>query len=98
MLLAFLASTLFLASYVYYHYHAGSVPYSGEGWRRALYFTVLFTHIPLAALILPLALATLVQALRRDFERHRKLARWTLPLWLYVSVTGVVIYWMLYGL
>ena len=90
-------SALFLASYLYYHYHAGSVPYTGAGLRRALYFSILISHIVLAGLILPLALSTLYRAVRRDFDRHRAIARWTFPVWLYVSVTGVVIYWMLYG-
>lgn len=97
MLLALLTSALFLLSYLYYHYHVGSVPYTGAGWRRPVYFTILVTHVALAAAILPLALVTVLRAWRKDFERHRKLARVTLPIWLYVSATGVVIYLMLYG-
>jgi putative membrane protein len=96
MVSAFVVSTLFLASYVTYHYHAGSKAFGGTGWTRALYFVVLVTHVMLAVVILPLALTTLVRAWRRDFVRHRWIARWTLPLWLYVSVTGVLVYWMLY--
>lgn len=96
MLAAFVVSSLFLASYLYYHYHHGSTPFPGRGWIRPFYFTLLISHIVLAATILPLALITLARAWKGDFARHRRLARWTLPLWLYVSVTGVVIYWLLY--
>ncbi|MFQ5791299.1 MAG: DUF420 domain-containing protein [Acidobacteriota bacterium] len=95
---AFFASTLFLTSYVYYHFHAGSVPFTGQGWVRPVYFTILISHILLAALVPPLALLTLYRALTGQFYRHRRIARVTLPIWLYVSVTGVVIYWMLYKL
>jgi putative membrane protein len=98
MLMAFGVSTLFLVSYVIYHYHAGSRPFGGQGWIRPVYFTLLLTHIPLAAAIVPLALTTIYRALTAQFIRHRRLARWTLPIWLYVSVTGVLIYWMLYRL
>lgn len=98
MVAAFATSALFLASYLLYHYQAGSVAFSGQGWVRPIYFFVLITHIILAALILPLALLTLYRALRRDFVRHVKVARWTLPIWIYVSVTGVTIYLMLYRL
>ncbi len=98
MLTAFAVSTLFLASYVVYHYHAGSRPFAGPGWIRPLYLSLLLTHIVLAAAILPLALTTIYRGLRADLGRHRRLARWTLPLWLYVSVTGVLVYWMLYHL
>jgi putative membrane protein len=97
MLSAFVCSALFLASYLIYHYHAGSVPYRGEGWMRVVYFGVLLTHTILASAVLPLALITLTRALRGNFDAHRRLARWTLPIWLYVSVTGVVVYTMLYG-
>ena len=96
MLGAFTVSALFLASYVIYHYHAGSRPYTGQGWVRGLYFFLLVTHIVLAASIVPLALTTIYRALTARFDRHVPLARWTLPIWFYVSVTGVVIYWMLY--
>ena len=98
MLGAFTASTLFLVSYLIYHANVGSVPFTGIGTIRVVYFTILISHIVLAALILPLALVTLVQALRERFDRHARIARWTLPIWLYVSVTGVVVYWMLYRL
>ena len=98
MVAAFITSTLFLLSYLIYHFHVlpGSVPFRGVGSIRMVYFFILFTHIVLAATILPLALITLVRASKQKFEQHRRIARWTLPLWLYVSVTGVVIYWMLY--
>jgi uncharacterized membrane protein YozB (DUF420 family) len=91
-------SVLFLTSYVVYHANVGSVPYTGQGAWRTLYFAILITHIILAAAILPLAFVTLSRALGRRFDRHRAIARWTLPIWLYVSVTGVVIYLMLYGI
>jgi uncharacterized membrane protein YozB (DUF420 family) len=97
MIGACVVSTLFLASYLLYHANVGSVPYAGQGPLRTIYFVILITHIILAALILPLALITLSRALRGRFDRHRAIARWTLPIWLYVSVTGVVIYAMLYG-
>jgi putative membrane protein len=90
------ASAAFLASYLVYHYQAGSVAFTGQGWVRPLYFFILITHIVLAAAILPLALITLYRALRGDHARHARIARVTLPLWLYVSFTGVAIYWMLY--
>jgi putative membrane protein len=98
MLGAFTASVLFLVSYVAYHSQAGSRPFTGAGWVRTVYFTILLTHVVLAAAILPMAIVTLSRGLRRDDERHRRLARWTFPLWVYVSVTGVVIYLMLYRL
>lgn len=98
MLSAFGLSTLFLISYVVYHYHAGSRPFGGQGWIRPLYFTILLSHILLAAAIVPLALTTIYRALTAQFTRHMRLARWTLPVWLYVSLTGVLIYWMLYQL
>jgi putative membrane protein len=98
MLTAFGISTLFLVSYVIYHYHAGSRSFTGQGWIRPVYFVLLVTHIGLAAGIVPLALTTIWRALTGQIARHRRLARWTLPLWLYVSLTGVVIYWMLYRL
>lgn len=98
MLSAFAASTLFLISYVVYHANVGSIPYQGQGALRVVYFAILITHIILAAAILPLSLVTLSFALRSRFDRHRRIARWTLPIWLYVSVTGVVIYLMLYQL
>ena len=90
------ASALFLVSYVVYHVQVGSRPFTGEGPIRVVYFTVLITHVLLAALILPLVLMTLRRGLRRDDARHIAIARWTFPLWLYVSVSGLVVYWMLY--
>ena len=98
MLAALTASALFLVSYTIYHLNAGSRPFPGQGVARLMYFAVLLTHVPLAALILPLALATAVRGLRSQYDRHVRIARWTFPLWLYVSVTGVVIYVMLYQL
>ena len=98
MATAFGTSTLFLISYLTYHLQAGATRFAGQGWVRPLYFTVLGTHTALAALIPPLAVVTLTFALRGRFTRHARLARWTLPVWLYVSVTGVVIYLMLYHL
>lgn len=96
MVAAFIVSVAFLASYVVYHYHIGSTHFTGVGWIRPLYFTMLASHVVLAALIPPLALITLFRAARGEFEQHRRIARWTLPAWLYVSCTGVMIYWMLY--
>ncbi len=98
MLTAVGTSTLFLASYLYYHAHVGSVKFQGQGWSRNIYFTILISHTILAAAIVPLVIITLTRALRERFERHRAIARWTYPLWLYVSITGVVIYFMLYHL
>jgi uncharacterized membrane protein YozB (DUF420 family) len=96
MLCAFACSTTFLALYLYFHFHAGLIRFGGQGWIRPVYLTLLTTHTILAAAIVPLVLITLTRALRERFDRHRRIARWTLPLWLYVSVTGVVIYWLLY--
>jgi uncharacterized membrane protein YozB (DUF420 family) len=96
MLAAIVTSSLFLASYLYYHWHVGSVPFQGQGWSRPVYFTILTSHTILAATIVPLVIITLTRALRERFDRHRAIARWTYPLWLYVSVTGVVIYFLLY--
>ncbi len=98
MLSAFGVSTLFLVSYVVYHATAGSRPFTGQGWIRPVYFALLLTHVVLAAVILPLALTTIWRGLRADLPRHTRIARWTLPLWLYVSITGVLVYWMLYRL
>jgi len=98
MLAAVACSTLFLVSYLVYHYQVGSVPFKGQGWIRVVYFTILLTHTVLAAAIVPLVLITLIRALRERFDAHRRIARWTLPIWLYVSVTGVAVYWMLYWL
>ena len=98
MLGAFASSILFLTSYLIYHYHVGSVPFKGQGWVRPIYFTILLTHTILAVTVVPLALITLTRALRGRFDAHRRIARWAFPIWLYVSVTGVVVYLMLYGL
>jgi uncharacterized membrane protein YozB (DUF420 family) len=98
MLSAFAASALFLVSYVVYHANAGSKPFPGTGPARVAYFVILITHVVLAAAIVPMAIVTLSRALRERFDRHVRIARWTLPVWLYVSVTGVVIYVMLYRL
>ena len=98
MVSAFVTSTLFLISYVVYHSRAGATPFPHHGWIRPVYFAILVTHVTLAATILPLASVTLYRAWRERFDRHRRIARWTLPIWLYVSVTGVLIYLMLYHL
>jgi uncharacterized membrane protein YozB (DUF420 family) len=96
MLGAFVTSALFLISYLIYHANIGSKPFQGTGAIRSIYLTILVTHIVLAAAVLPLAVVTLWRAQRGDFARHRRIARWTLPIWLYVSVTGVIVYVMLY--
>lgn len=98
MLSAFACSTLFLISYLVYHYQVGSVPFKGQGWMRTIYFAILLTHTILAVAVVPLALLTLSRALKERFAAHRRIARWTFPVWLYVSVTGVVVYVMLYKL
>jgi putative membrane protein len=98
MLGAFCVSALFLVSYVTYHALAGSRAFAGQGWIRAVYFAILVSHIVLAAGMVPFVLTTLYRALGADFPRHVRLARLTLPVWLYVSVTGVIVYWMLYRL
>lgn len=98
MLAALTVSVLFLVSYVVYHYNYGSVRFTGQGFVRLLYLTILFTHVVLAVVIVPLIVITLRRALRGDYMRHRRIARWTYPLWVYVSVTGVVVYLMLYRL
>lgn len=96
MSLAFLTSVAFLVSYLAYHARVGSVPYAGQGVLRTVYFAILISHSILAVVIVPLVLRTLYLAVRGRFELHRRWARWTFPLWMYVSVTGVVIYGMLY--
>ena len=98
MLAAFGCSTLFLVSYLVYHFQVGSVGFKGQGWIRPVYFTILITHTILATVVVPLASITLIRALRERFDAHRRIARWTFPIWLYVSVTGVIVYWMLYWL
>ncbi|HVA76659.1 MAG TPA: DUF420 domain-containing protein [Candidatus Binataceae bacterium] len=96
MLGALAVSVLFLASYLTFHAHAGEVRFGGSGWIRPVYFTILVPHVILAITIVPLALITASYALRGRFASHRRIARWTWPLWMYVSVTGVVIYFLLY--
>jgi len=98
MLGAFVVSTLFLICYVVYHAHAGSRPFTGQGWIRPVYFAILLSHTVLAAAIVPLAIITLRRGLRRKHPAHERIARWTLPIWFYVSVTGVIVYLMLYHL
>ncbi|HEX8473778.1 MAG TPA: DUF420 domain-containing protein [Pyrinomonadaceae bacterium] len=96
MLAALGVSTLFLVSYLIYHYNHGSTRFTGEGFVRTVYFAILISHTILAVVIVPLIAVTLLRAWRGDYARHRRIARWTFPLWLYVSVTGVVVYLMLY--
>ncbi|HLF57916.1 MAG TPA: DUF420 domain-containing protein [Thermoanaerobaculia bacterium] len=96
MLGAFAGSVVFLGSYLLYHFQVGSVRFAGTGTVRTVYLAILASHTVLAATVPVLALVTLSRALRERFDRHRKIARWTLPIWLYVSVTGVIVYWMLY--
>ena len=98
MIAAVVTSSLFFASYVYYHAHVGSVHFQGQGISRPIYFGILITHTILAAAVPPLVIITLTLGLRRRDPRHRAIARWTYPIWLYVSITGVVIYLMLYQL
>jgi len=97
-LAALTASILFLVSYIVYHAHHGTTRFAGQGIARPIYFTILTTHTILAVVIVPFVIITLRRALRGDFLRHRAIARWTLPMWLYVSVTGVIVYLMLYHL
>jgi putative membrane protein len=96
MIAALLTSAAFLVSYLIYHAHAGSVRFTAQGIVRPIYFTILITHVLLAFVILPLVIVTVVPALRRRWDKHRRLGRWTMPIWLYVSVTGVLVYLMLY--
>jgi putative membrane protein len=96
MIAAIVTSSVFLASYLYYHFHVGSVRFQGQGWSRPVYFTILISHTILAVTIVPLVIMTLNRALRRRFPQHRAIARWTYPLWMYVSITGVIVYFMLY--
>jgi len=96
MIAAIVTSALFLGSYLYYHWHVGSVRFQGHGWSRPLYFSILVSHTILAVTIVPLVTITLSRALRARFDQHRAIARWTYPLWLYVSVSGVIVYFMLY--
>ncbi len=92
---AFIVSALFLIGYLIFHYHVGSVGYDGTGWIRPVYFAILISHIILAMVNLPMILITMYRAVRKDFDRHKKIARWTWPVWMYVSVTGVLVYVMM---
>jgi uncharacterized membrane protein YozB (DUF420 family) len=92
MIAALVVSTLFLVAYIYYHFHVGNVKFAGQGIIRPIYFSILASHILLAALIVPLILVTLRYAFGEKFIKHRRIARWTLPLWLYVSITGIIVY------
>lgn len=96
MLGACASSAVFLACYLFYHYHHGATRYQGTGALRAVYFSILLTHTLLAVVNLPMILVTLWRAFKGDFERHKRIARWTFGVWMYVSVTGVAVYWMLY--
>ena len=96
MIAAFATSSLFLVCYLVYHAQVGSVPFTRQGFVRPLYFTILITHVTLAATVVPLALVTLSRGLKAQYPQHRRIARWTFPVWLYVSVTGVLVYVLLY--
>lgn len=96
MIAAFVTSSLFLACYIVYHAQVGSVPFTRRGFVRPLYFTILITHVTLAVTVLPLAIVTLSRGLKGRFPQHIRIARWTFPIWLYVSVTGVLVYVLLY--
>lgn len=96
MIAAFACSCAFLALYLYFHFHAGVIRFGGHGWIRPVYFTLLISHTMLATVIVPLVLITLSRGLSKRFSAHRAIAKWTFPLWLYVSVTGVLVYWLLY--
>ncbi len=96
MIATFVVSILFLLSYLIYHYHHGSQPFQGRGWIRAVYFAILGSHTLLAVTIVPLAIITLSRGLKGNYDLHLKIAKWTYPIWLYVSVTGVIVYVMLY--
>jgi uncharacterized membrane protein YozB (DUF420 family) len=96
MLAAFAASCLFLVCYVIYHAQVGSVPFTRQGFVRPLYFTILITHVTMAFVVVPLAIITLTRGLKGRYPQHRRIAKWTFPIWLYVSVTGVLVYVLLY--
>ena len=96
MIAAMVVSALFLTSYLVYHYNVGSVPFKKQGWIRGIYFPLLFTHTVLAVVVLPMVLRTVFLALKGRFRNHVRIARWTFPVWMYVSITGVVVYLMLY--
>lgn len=96
MIAAVVASLVFLGCYLYFHAHVGNIRFLGEGWSRPVYFSILISHTVLAITIVPLAVITLSRGLRARYDKHRRIARWTWPLWMYVSTTGVVVYFMLY--
>jgi len=96
MIAAVVASLLFLGCYLYFHAMVGNIRFLGQGWARPLYFGILISHTTLAAVIVPLAVITLSRGLRARYDKHRAIARWTWPLWMYVSITGVIVYFMLY--
>jgi len=96
MISAFVVSCAFLISYLIFHYRVGHVPFQGQGWIRPVYFVLLASHTILAIVIVPMILITLRRAFTERFDKHRAIARWTLPLWFYVCVTGVIVYWMVY--
>ena len=98
MVAALAVSTLFLISYFYYHGHVGHVEFKGEGWVKTLYLAILFPHIILAALLLPLVLIAVTAAIKDKRETHKKIVKWSYPIWLYVSVSGVIVYWMVFHL
>jgi putative membrane protein len=96
MIAAMTASALFLCCYLFFHYEAGNILFLGQGWVRPVYFTILISHVTLAIVIVPLAIITLNRGLKARYSAHRAIARWTWPLWMYVSITGVIVYFMLY--
>jgi uncharacterized membrane protein YozB (DUF420 family) len=96
MIAAVVASSLFLGCYVFFHYKVGNILFLGQGWSRPVYFSILISHVVLAVVIVPLAVITLTRALSGRYAKHRIIARWTWPLWMYVSITGVIVYFMLY--
>jgi uncharacterized membrane protein YozB (DUF420 family) len=96
MIAAVVASALFLACYVYFHVHVGNIRFLGQGVWRTVYFVILIPHVTLAIAIVPMVIVTLVRGLQARYDRHRAIARWTWPLWMYVSITGVIVYFMLY--
>ena len=98
MIAAVVASALFLACYLFFHFKVGNILFLGQGWARPVYFAILISHVILAMVIVPLAIVTLNRGLRARYDKHRAIARWTWPLWMYVSVTGVLIYYLLYHL
>jgi uncharacterized membrane protein YozB (DUF420 family) len=96
MITAVITSALFLGCYLFFHFEAGNILFLGQGWVRPVYFSILISHVTLAIVIVPLAIITLTRGLKGRFIQHRAIARWTWPLWMYVSVTGVIVYFMLY--